>query len=313
MNGDGLITMLDQLALVFSLVILGKAALDDWRTREISDKLWISYLFLSLPYWILRLALLYLDGTSTSTFLILLMVTNLVMAIITALGLGLSGMWGGGDVKGFMVMGLAVSSLPFLLLDPTSLVHEVNSLIPPSFTILANAYFLLFPLPFLILARNLVKRRNESHRFDFPLGTSFLKKIALLFLASPYHLSELKRWHYWHYELMELPMAVRDWLDNQADHFLENGDDEENLKRMEESLEAALNQGMTRWIISFRIGLLDPDVDVVVKKKVLEFAKQQGKPIIWAQRSIPFMVFLFIGLFIATLFGNLLVFVLIGS
>ena len=93
------ITLLDNILLLVSLLVLGKAGLDDWFHREVQDKVWLSYLLIALPYWFLRISIIFLDpNVSNKIFFVVLMLINVVLAIITALGLGLLGMWGGGDV-----------------------------------------------------------------------------------------------------------------------------------------------------------------------------------------------------------------------
>ncbi len=302
--------LLDHAALVLSLLILGKAGLDDWIHREVQDKVWFTYLLGALPYWILRMLLILLSPTITDKmFLILLMFINIILSIVTALGLGLLGMWGGGDVKGFIVMGFGVTTLPLLLFDPTSTIYVLNRLIPPAFTILSNAYFILLPLPVLIFIRNMYLYMKDSSQYVFPSQTSSLRKVVLLFLARPYRLEELEQFHYWHYDLMELPSSIIQWIKDHETEFYE--EDSSRRQELKTELEELISNTPSEWRTSLRVGLIEPEFDSLIKKKVLERAREEKRKIIWAQRSIPFVTFMFFGLILAALVGNALIYLLL--
>lgn len=211
-------------------VLLFCAAIQDIKTREVDNIIWVLMLALGIPFTGIRL-LLYGDDTSR----LALMVLSIIVGFILALIILFSGLQGGADAKALFCTSL-VCPFPFN-------VPEVlpDKFIPFSMTLFMNSLLLLVPFPLVILIYNLI----HPQKFEAPPTGPKWQHVLARFLGYPTPLESVKKKHPWHYDFIEQRINGV-WKFNFR---ITLGDPEDDLARRINTLELAEQDSRTfLWI-----------------------------------------------------------------
>ncbi len=168
-------TTIEGAALLLSLGALLAASISDFKTREVSNKVWIAYGPLALLLFIARIAL---SPSPWDTAPILLV--SALATIVVAFLLFQFGVMGGADSKALMCLGLALPVPPSLF---SSLWQPPFTLYPFPIAILANSFLLSITSALFILGRNLVQGAAGKGLFRGFERESFLRKLLILFTS----------------------------------------------------------------------------------------------------------------------------------
>jgi preflagellin peptidase FlaK len=248
-----------------SLIFLLYASWSDYKTREVSNKVWAYYapiaLVLSITeYMIYDFSKLPFFGLSVGfTFLI-------------AFLLFYSGGFGGADSKAFMCIALALPFSTELLFSPITPqgVSPLAQLLFPM-VIFSNSVLIAAASAIYILLRNVIQRiKNNKEFFEGSLKSeSFGKKLVVLITGYKIPISKLKeKWHIYPMEDIEIV-------------------EETELKRKlvivpkEEGRNEILNRLST----------------AIEAKTISKY--------VWSTPGLPMLIFVTIGLIIALLFGDI--------
>lgn len=206
------------------------AAVQDIKTREVDDIVWILMLALGIPFTGIRL-LLYREDTSQ----LILIALSITAAFVLAFIILLSGLQGGADAKALFCISVVCP------LSINSSASALEELIPLSITLFMNSILIMVPFPLVILAYNLVHPRN----FNPPPIGPWWSHLLARFFGYPADLEVIKKKHPWHY----------DFIEQREDNVWEFifritlGDPENDLNRRKRTLAAAEMDGRTfLWI-----------------------------------------------------------------
>jgi prepilin signal peptidase PulO-like enzyme (type II secretory pathway) len=207
-----------------AVILLLWAAIQDLKTREVDDLVWILMLALGIPFTGIRI-LLYGDDTTRLILMVLSIFAGFTLAFIILF----SGLQGGADAKALFCTSLVC---PFPLTIP-----EVvpDKLIPFSITVFMNSLLLLIPFPLVIFFYNLIHRKEFTTASTGSRWSHFLA----LFLGYPAALEAIKKKHPWHYDFIE-QRNEDDWSFNFR---VTLGDPEEDLARRKKIIELAEKDG----------------------------------------------------------------------
>jgi preflagellin peptidase FlaK len=183
-----------------SLFFLLYASWSDYKTREVSNSVWILYAPLALALTFSEL-LLYENASTMLSYGISFSLTA-VFSII----LFYSGGFGGADAKALMCLALALPFYPEPLLKPLFGENSPISRIFFPFTVFSNSVLLAATTAVLILLYNIIWNKKTGRRFfeeslnKEPLG----KKILTLITGYKVSFSKLKeKWHLYPLEDVE--------------------------------------------------------------------------------------------------------------
>ncbi len=260
--------MVNWLLIAFSLVIFGVASWYDIRTREVPDLLWVIYLIGGLPLSLVKIVWWWIDG---KTSLLLSYAISVVLGLSVAIMLGLLGMWGGADVKGFMVLSLMALSSVKVYKEPYVLTI-VEALLPWSIHVLMNSYIILFPLPLVLFFYNMMNRvlRPAAYKrdSDFFWNEPRYKRMASFFIGYPTKVETLVQRNPWKYDFLE--------------NYIEG-----------------------KWKFNFTVGLGEVEEDLKRRQELLGHALKTNREYVWVQPSIPFIFALWCGTIISIFLGNI--------
>ena len=179
--------VLDSIRVLLCLVFLIYASWSDFKTREVSNWVWVI------------LAPLAFILTSSRFFLFsneLLQGYVLSFAVTSALSITLfyTGAFGGADAKAFMCLSLALPFYPANLFQPYSGVISPLSQILFAITIFSNSVLLAALSVLYIVVRNLSwKQRNKKNLFEGVKKESKWRKILVLLCSYKVDIAELEK------------------------------------------------------------------------------------------------------------------------
>jgi len=175
----------DGARIILCLSFLIYASWSDWKTREVSNKVWV----ILGP---LALALTAFQFLIYSPQLLLLYILSFVITSVLAIAIFYAGGFGGADAKALMCIALALPVYPeYLLPQPAGLFSPLFPL-----TIFTNSVLLGALSVFYALFRNLLwKVRNRGGVFEGLETESFGRKILALFSGYKVKISKLERGH----------------------------------------------------------------------------------------------------------------------
>ena len=262
----GLQTTFEAAKTTLTLIFLFYASWSDYKTREVSNRVWIVFAPLALVLSLVEL-LLY-EPSSLIFFGVSFGLTS-----VFALVLFYSGGFGGADSKALMCLALALPFFPEKLVVPLLAegASPLSQLIFP-LTVFSNGVLFAAATAIYMLLRNLIwHMRTGDKMFEGNLGAqSFWKKIVVLITGSKVSVTKLKeKWHVYPMEDVE-----------------ENAEDE--LKR--------------KLVVIPR----DEGRDATVERlaKAVEARKIEDE--VWATPGLPMLIFITAGLIIALLFGDII-------
>jgi preflagellin peptidase FlaK len=248
-----------------SLAFLLYASWSDYKTREVSNRVWAFYapiaLFLSLAELLLyEPSKLPLFGLSFG------------LTVVIAFALFYSGGFGGADSKALMCIGLALPFSTEALFHPI-LASEVSPLAQNIFplTIFSNSVLFAAASGVYMLLRNLIQRATTGKKlFEGSLSTESIGK-KMLVLITGYKVSVAKLKEKWHV----YPMEDLD------------GDGEDPPKRR--LVVVPRDEG--------RSEIVERLSNAVDAGKISDY--------VWATPGLPMLIFVTIGLIVALFFGDL--------
>ncbi|UCF45059.1 MAG: prepilin peptidase [Candidatus Bathyarchaeota archaeon] len=259
-------TILAATKVTLSLAFLLYASWSDYKTREVSNRVWAFYAPLAL---FLSLVDLLLYKSSDWLFFVL----SIGFTIILALCLFYSGGFGGADSKALMCIALALPFFPETLFTPVfaSGISPLSQNLFP-LTIFSNAVLFAAASGIYMLLRNLIWRVATGVKiFGGTLGTESIgKKILVLITGYKVSITKLKaKWHIYPMEDIEI----------------ENG--ENLLKR--------------KLVIVPR----DEHRDEIVERlsKAVDAGKIDAY--VWVTPGLPMLIFITLGFIVALLFGDI--------
>jgi len=183
---ESLNELLDGSRILISLVFLVYASWADFKTREVSNKVWalfapLAFLLTTLQYVLFPENLLY-------SYILPFGVT-----LALSLVLFYAGGFGGADAKALICLSLALPSYPIALLQ--SPVGAISPLFPLS--IFINSVFLAsFSVVYVLLRSFLWKYRNRKKLFEGFEKESFGRRILVLLSGYKVKIAELKKKNY---------------------------------------------------------------------------------------------------------------------
>ncbi|MEM3502124.1 MAG: A24 family peptidase C-terminal domain-containing protein [Candidatus Bathyarchaeia archaeon] len=133
---------LNIISLAISIIILGYSAWSDFKTREVSDRVWIIYLPISSILLSLRLV--------SNPQLIHIYAASIIITVGISILMFQTGLFGGADLKALICLSVALPTHPT---PNRALVPPVNPIFP--LTVLYNAYLLSLSVIVYVLAKNL--------------------------------------------------------------------------------------------------------------------------------------------------------------
>jgi preflagellin peptidase FlaK len=184
--------ILETTRVVISLIFLFYASWSDYKTREVSNKVWIFYA--PVAFVLLIGDILFFEPSKFVSFGICLGLT-----VAFSLLLFYSGMFGGADSKALMCIAIA---LPFF--PQTSITPLIKQGISPisqhvfPLTILSNAVLFAAFIVVCMLARNIYSaKKTRKHLFEGALSKESVgKKILVLLTGYKMPISKLEeKWH----------------------------------------------------------------------------------------------------------------------
>ena len=189
--------ILDAARIILCLSFLIYASWSDWKTREVSNKVWAILGPLALAITGFQL----LFYSSQPLQLLQSYVLSFVVISVLALAVFYAGGFGGADAKALMCIALALPVYPgYLLPQPQGLFSPLFPL-----TIFTNSVLLGALSVFYALIRNLIwKIGNKGNLFDGLETESFGHKILALISGYKVKLSNLKTGHLYPLEDVEV-------------------------------------------------------------------------------------------------------------
>jgi preflagellin peptidase FlaK len=258
--------ILEAVRVTLSLAFLLYASWSDYKTREVSNRVWVLFAPLALP---LSLVELLLYEPSKLPFLGLSFGITAAFAII----LFYSGGFGGADSKALMCIALALPFSPETLFAPV-LAAGVSPLSQNLFplTIFSNAVLLAAASGIYMLLRNIIWHKKTGKKtFEGTLATEPIGK-KIIALITGYKVSVAKLKEKWHVYPME-------------DVEEENGENPPKRKLVIVPKDEGRDEIVARLSKAVDAGKIDADV--------------------WATPGLPMLIFLTIGLIIALSFGDI--------
>ena len=250
-----------------TLAILLYASWSDYKTREVSNRVWAVYAPIALG---LSLAeLLIYDQSKLSLFAL-----SFGLTATFALLLFYAGGFGGADSKALMCIALALPFFPEILFTPViaSGVSPISQMFFP-ITILSNAVLIAAASGLYLLLHNVVGRLATGKRlFEGTLAKESVgKKILVLVTGKKVSVETLKaKWHVY-------PM------EDVAD---ENGENPPKRKLIVLPKDEGRDEVVARLSQAAEAGKIDANV--------------------WATPGLPMLIFVTIGLIIALIFGDVI-------
>lgn len=252
--------------ITFSLAFLLYASWSDYKTREVSNRVWVLFAPLAL---FLSLAELLLYAPSKLPFLGLSFGITAVFAII----LFYSGGFGGADSKALMCIALALPFIPETLFAPF-LAAGVSPLFQNIFplTVFSNGVLFAAATGIYMLLYNIVWHRKTGKKpFEGTLAMESIgKKIVALITGHKVSVAKLReKWHVYPMEDIEE----------------ENGENSVKRKLVVVPRDEGRDEIITRLSKAVDAGKIDDYV--------------------WATPGLPMLIFITIGFIIALLFGDI--------
>jgi preflagellin peptidase FlaK len=250
-----------------ALVFLLYASFCDYKTREVSNTVWIVFAPLA---FVLTFLEIYIYEISELTLQLSSYGMCFGLTAAFAIILFYSGGFGGADAKGLMCLALALPFHPENLIKPFfGEASPISQLFFPM-TIFSNSVLLAAATAIYMLLRNILwSQKTGRQLFEQGLGESFGKKLLVLVTGYKIPIDKLKeKWHL--YPLEDI----------------ENG--ETGLKRKLVLLPK------------------DEGRDAIVERlsKAVENGKLQNT--VWATPGLPMLIFITIGLITALFFGDII-------
>ena len=247
-----------------TLVILLYASWSDYKTREVSNRVWVIYAPIALA---LSLAGLLLFEPSQLPFYGLSFGVTAGFALL----LFYAGGFGGADSKALMCIALSLPFAPVVLLTPiiAGAISPTSQIIFP-ITIFGNAVLFAAASGIYMIIRNVIwHQKTKTKMFQGTLASeSIAKKLIVLITGYRMSVSKLKeKWHIFPLEDIE--------------------DDKGNLKR---KLVVVPHDDEGREKIVERLS------------KATEESKIDGY--VWATPGLPMLIFVTLGLIVALLLGD---------
>lgn len=260
---------------IITLAVLLYASWSDYKTREVSNRVWAVYapiaLVLALSEFLLYdMSILPLYGVSVA------------VTVGFALLLFYTGAFGGADSKAFMCISLALPFFPVSIFQPalSAGLSPLSQILFP-ITILSNSVLIAAASAIYLLIRNLLRKVTtgqplfEGTLTKEPVG----KKILVLVTGQKFSIATLKaKWHIY-------PME---------DLIEEAPDNQEVVKR--------------KLVIIPK----DEGRDEIVKRLAQAAAEGKIDSKVWATPGLPMLIFVTLGLIIALTLGDI-VWIVIGS
>jgi len=264
--GHGLREILEAAKVTLSLAFLFYASWSDYKTREVSNRVWVLFAPIAL---FLSLVELLLYEPSKLPFLGL----SFGLTAVIAFGLFYSGGFGGADSKALMCIALALPFSPEALFAPV-LAAGVSPLFQNLFplTIFSNAVLFAAATGIYMLLYNVIWHKKTGKKtFEGTLATESIGK-KIIALITGYKVSVAKLKEKWHIYPME-------------DIEEENGENPLKRKLVVIPRDEGKDEIVTRLSKAVDAGKINADV--------------------WATPGLPMLMFITIGLIIALLFGDI--------
>jgi preflagellin peptidase FlaK len=258
---------------MLSLGILFYASWSDYKTREVSNRVWAYYAPLALVLSLLELV--FYNSVNLPYFGLSFGVTALF-----AILLFYSGGFGGADSKALMCIALALPFAPTALFTPiiTGAISPLSQFLFP-LTIFSNAVLFAAASGIYMILRNIIWHKKTGNKmFEGTLSKeSWGKKILVLITGYKFQVSKLKeKWHI--YPMEDIEQAQDGTSLNRKLMVIPKDEGRDNiLNRLSDAVETG------------KIG-----------------------PYVWATPGLPMLIFVTLGLIVALVFGDV-VWVLVRS
>ncbi|MFX0209001.1 MAG: prepilin peptidase [Candidatus Hodarchaeota archaeon] len=167
--------MIEILSIILLFVFLGISSYQDWKTREVTDWVWVTLLIMGLVINVIIIL-------STRNWVQTLSKIALSTIIATSIGFILFYLylWGGGDLLVYIAASFVSATLPIPLHSPKSF-----EILPFSFSALTNAYLLTALLPGYLLLENTYRRFLKGEQIFEGLNASTRHKLFAALVGRP--------------------------------------------------------------------------------------------------------------------------------
>ena len=249
---------------VLTLVILMYASWSDYKTREVSNRVWLIYAPIALS---LTLSELLLFDPSMLPFYGLSFGVTVGLAFL----LFYVGGFGGADSKAFMCIALALPFAPLALFTPliAESISPTSQIIFP-ITIFGNAVLFAAASCIYIILRNLIwHKKTKTKMFQGTLAAESIAK-KLIVLITGYRISVSKVKEKWHIFPLE---DIEDEAGNLKRKLVVVPHDDEGREKIVERLSKAAEEG-----------------------KIGDY--------VWATPGLPMLIFVTLGLVVALFLGD---------
>ncbi len=259
-------TIIIGVKVAITLIFLLYASWSDYKTREVTNKVWMFYAPIALALSLVEI-LLY-DSSKLTYFGLSVGLTFLIAFLLFY-----SGGFGGADSKAFMCIALALPFSTEMLFNPI-LPQGISPLSQVLFPIVifSNSVLIAAASVVYILLRNIIQRLKKTKEFfEGSLKTESIgKKIVVLITGYRLPILRLKeKWHIYPMEDIEIT-------------------DENNIKR--KLVIVPREEG--------RKEILDRLNKAVEKKQISDY--------VWSTPGLPMLIFVTIGIIISILFGDVI-------
>lgn len=263
---------LNFLLLILAFILLGIATIEDFKSREITEWIWLIMIAGGIIIHGLQLVLQIVGKESINDYLI-----TLIMNIIFSFGLAMfifyTGLMGEADAIALVAIAVVTPIIqPFITIaDPQY--EIVAKMLPRILGTFFNAHLFAISAPLLIFFYNLFNQRMNPELYSLP-NESLWVRLLIRFIGYPHltqNLSEEIENRPWHYDFLE------DFSND------------------------------SEWKIAFRILLDTPEADLQRKKDLISLVKEEKKKSIWIQPTSPGIFYLMLGYLADLIFGNIII------
>jgi hypothetical protein len=263
---------LNFILLILAFILLGIASIEDFKSREVTEWIWLSMIAGGIIIHVLQLILQIIWKEPINDYLI-----TWILNIILSFGLAVFILYTGlmGEADGIALVAIAVItpfSQPFITIaDPQY--DIVAKILPRILGTFFNAHLFAISAPLIIFVYNLINQRMNPEFYSLP-NESLWTRFVIRFIGYPHPTGNLsaeiekKPWHY---------------------DFLEDFKDE------------------SEWKIAFRVWLDTPEADLQRKKDLISIVEKEQKKSIWIQPTSPGIFYLMLGYLADLIFGNIII------
>jgi hypothetical protein len=263
--------IINLILLLCASVLLLIGAIQDLKTREVVDWVWILMILCGSLLNLVQVFLFIFEGLNPVNFLSS-WIGNIIMALILGLLLTLTGMGGEADRIAFIAIAFITPVQQPLFLNTDPQISLILSSIPKIIGTFFNSYLLGISIPIILFCYNSIKK-SASNKNSMLIINSVWMKLSLYFVGYPRSTKNLRK-----------ELKTKPWHFDFLEEYTED----------------------SGWKFNFRMRLDTPEVDLARKYQIVTHLETFKKEVVWVQPSLPFIAFIFSGFILNELIGNII-------